>query len=483
MKSTKIVCTLGPACDDIEIIKEMLKNGMDVARLNASHGTHEEHLKRIETFRRACEEVGRTAGIMLDTKGPEVRVGDYGDEKIHLEDGQKFTLYRDYSAPGSRDGVGISYGSLADRVEAETAILIDDGNIRLEVEEITGEGILCRVVDGGEISTKKRINIPDVDLGMEFLSDEDRSDIAFGIEEGVDFIAASFVRSKEDVEAIRQFAESRGGGEISIISKIENLQGIDNFDEILEVSDGIMVARGDMGVEVDFARLPGIQKMCIDKCNEAGKPVITATQMLESMIDKPTPTRAEITDVANAVFDGTSAVMLSAESAAGRYPALTVDVMSRILSQAEEDLANSPRGELMWTRRREAPNSGHVAEADLSTAIGHAACQAAEDIGARALIAITWSGYTAEMMSRFRPVRPILAITPKETTARKLALAHNVYPVIIEQVDDWDLLIKNAVDSARDCGFLSSGDRVVISAGLPLNVPGNTNTLKVETVE
>ena len=479
MKKTKIVCTLGPSCEDPGTIKRMLEEGMDVARLNFSHGNHEEHGEKISALRKACEEVGRPAAVMLDTRGPEIRLGNFADDKVILEEGDSFTLYPDPKHPGDADGVGISYADLAAQVEKGTRILIDDGKIRVDVEEVAGGDIRCRVICGGPVSTKKRINVPDIHLDMEFLSDSDENDIRFGIEQDVDFVAASFVRNAEDVDKIRRFLDDNGGASIKIISKIENTEGVEHLDEILNVSDGVMVARGDMGVEVDFAKLPGIQKMCIDRCNMAGKPVITATQMLESMISSQSPTRAEITDVANAVYDGTSAVMLSAESASGDHPVLAVEVMARILRQAEEDLVNSPRHRTM-----EEIYAGSVTKgsADISTAIGHAACRAAEDTGARALIALTQSGYTAEMMARFRPARPVIAATPREKTARQLTLIHNVYPILTDQTDELDRLLSDAVEAARRQGFLASGDRTVVSAGLPLNLSGNTNMIRIETV-
>ena len=327
MKATKIVCTLGPASEGLDVMKEMLAAGMNVARLNCSHGTHEEHLEKIKTFRSACKEMNLPASVLLDTKGPEIRLGSFADDKVMVSKGQTFVLYGKPDEPGTADGVGISYAGLAAQVEKGTRILIDDGKIRMEVKDVISGDIICDVLDSGFVSTKKGVNVPDIHLDLDFISEKDKQDLLFGIEQDVDFIAASFVRTVEDVNDLRKFLDENGGDDIEIISKIENPEGIQNFDEILEKSDGIMIARGDMGVEVDYARLPGIQKSFIDKCNRAGKPVITATQMLESMINEPTPTRAEITDVANAVFDGTSAVMLSGESAAGKYPAKAVEVM------------------------------------------------------------------------------------------------------------------------------------------------------------
>lgn len=477
-KATKTVCTLGPASTDAEVLRGMLQGGMNIARLNCSHGSHEEHLEKIRLFRGVCEELQMPAAILLDTKGPEIRLGTFPDGKALLEKGQTFVLYGDYSKPGTKEGVGISYQGLAAQVSEGSRILVDDGKIRLRVEEVKDGDIICMVRDNGYVSTKKGVNVPDIHLDMVYLSEKDQSDLLFGIEQDVDFIAASFVRTVEDVNDLRTFLRENGGEHIKLISKIENPEGIRNFDAILEASDGIMIARGDMGVEVDYATLPGIQKTFIEKCNQKGKPVITATQMLESMISEPTPTRAEITDVANAVFDGTSAVMLSGETAAGQYPVESVRAMTRIVMQAEKDMENMKtgrRGSVLY--RDYAPG-----EADISTAIGHAACKAANDIGAKALIAITCSGYTARMMARFHPSQPIIAATPELRVARQLTLIRGVCPVLTKMEDDFDRLLSAAVSGARSQDFLQEGDRVVISAGLPLNVPGNTNMIRVETV-
>ena len=478
MKATKIVCTLGPASCTPEVLKEMLQKGMNVARLNCSHGTHEEHLEKMVAFRQACEELDLPAAILLDTKGPEIRLGTFAEQKVLLKKGQQFVLRQPSEELGTAEGISISYGGLAALVSPGTRILVDDGKIRMKVLRVEDGDIFCEVQDEGYVSTKKGVNVPDIHLDMEFLSEKDQADLLFGIEQEVDFIAASFVRSVEDVNDLRKFLNENGGEQIKIISKIENPEGIHNFDEILDASDGIMIARGDMGVEVDYATLPGIQKFFIYKCNRKGKPVITATQMLESMITEPMPTRAEITDVANAVFDGTTAVMLSGESAAGKYPAQTVVVMSRIVSQAEEDMRRTGiRAEGTQTYLEEGDG-----ETDLSTAIGHAACQAADDIGATALIAITCSGYTARMMSRFHPNQPIIGATPWPRAARAMALLRGVIPVMTKTESDFDQLVKAAIAGASCQEFLASGDRVVISAGLPLNEPGNTNIIRVETV-
>ena len=468
MKATKIVCTLGPASAEAQVMEEMLQAGMNVARINCSHGSHEEHLEKIKTYRAVCEKLNIPAAVLLDTKGPEIRLGTFAEDKVLLQKGQQFVLRGSMEIPGSAEGVGITCSALAAEVSEGTRILIDDGKIRMTVKEVRGGDIVCEVRDEGYVSTKKGVNVPDVHLPMAYLSEQDKQDLLFGIRNDVDFIAASFVRNAEDVSDVRNFLKEHGGSHISIISKIENPEGIREFENILEASDGIMIARGDMGVEVDYATLPGIQKKFIRLCRQKGKPVITATQMLESMINEPMPTRAEITDVANAVFDGSSAVMLSGESAAGKYPAQSVKVMTRILEQAEQDMQSYQVFD--------------PEEADVSTAIGHAACQAAADIGAKALIAITCSGYTARMISRFYPKQPVITATPEPRTARQMAIIRGAYPVMTRTETDFDALTCAAKDGACEMGFVSPGDRVVITAGLPLNVPGNTNLIKVETV-
>ena len=389
LKKTKIVCTLGPASRDEKVMEGMLRAGMNVARLNFSHGTHEEHRKTIETFRKVRDRLDIPAAVLLDTKGPEIRLGDFENGSETIEEGQIFTLTSE-ECRGSKSRVCTTYKALPSQVEPGTRILIDDGRIRLEVTETTETEVVCRVLAGGKVSNRKGVNIPGKSLDLEYISPGDRQDILFGIRMDVDYVAASFVRNEDDVKQLRKLLCDNGGEKIKIISKIENIEGINNFRRILELSDGIMVARGDMGVEVDFEKLPGIQKKFIKECCRAGKPVITATQMLESMTSSPAPTRAEITDVANAVFDGTSAVMLSGESAAGMYPVETVRTMSKIVYQAELDAEEVNQYKFLEVESD---------ERDVSNAIGHAACTTARDIKASAIIAVTTSGYTAEMLS------------------------------------------------------------------------------------
>lgn len=473
LKKTKIVCTIGPASRDADTMREMLEAGMNVARLNFSHGTHEEHRKTIETFRRVRDEQDRPAAILLDTKGPEIRLGDFENGSEILEEGDEFTLTSE-ECPGTKERVSTTYKALPSQVSLGTSILIDDGRVRLRVAGTTEDEVRCIVVNGGKVSNRKGVNIPNQSLDLEYISEADRQDILFGIEMDVDYVAASFVRSGADVKVLRSLLNENGGDRIKIISKIENTEGIENFKEILALSDGIMIARGDMGVEVDFEKLPGIQKKFIKECCKAGKTVITATQMLESMTHSPAPTRAEITDVANAVFDGTSAVMLSGESAAGDYPVKTVKAMAKIVSQAEEDAEEVNQYKFLEVETN---------DRDVSNAMGHAACTTAHDIKASAIVAITTSGYTAEMMAKYKPVEPIIAATPDSKTYHQQALTRGVYPVLTQRSSNWNDLMEKAIEGAERMKFVKKGDCIVLSAGMPLQVPGTTNLIRVKTIE
>ena len=473
LKKTKIVCTIGPASRDADTMREMLEAGMNVARLNFSHGTHEEHRKTIETFRRVRDEQDRPAAILLDTKGPEIRLGDFENGSEILEEGDEFTLTSE-ECQGTKERVSTTYKALPSQVSLGTSILIDDGRVRLRVAGTTEDEVRCIVVNGGKVSNRKGVNIPNQSLDLEYISEADRQDILFGIEMDVDYVAASFVRSGADVKVLRSLLNENGGDRIKIISKIENTEGIENFKEILALSDGIMIARGDMGVEVDFEKLPGIQKKFIKECCKAGKTVITATQMLESMTHSPAPTRAEITDVANAVFDGTSAVMLSGESAAGDYPVETVKAMAKIVSQAEEDAEEVNQYKFLEVETN---------DRDVSNAMGHAACTTAHDIKASAIVAITTSGYTAEMMAKYKPVEPIIAATPDSKTYHQQALTRGVYPVLTQRSSNWNDLMEKAIEGAERMKFVKKGDCIVLSAGMPLQVPGTTNLIRVKTIE
>ena len=473
MKKTKIICTLGPASSSEEILEQMLHAGMNIARFNFSHGTHESHKKMIETFRKVRDRMGIPAAVMLDTKGPEIRIKEIENGSATLENGQEYTLT-------SRDVVGndkiaaITFPDLPKHdLRAGQHILVDDGNIDLEVISTTDTDILCKVLDGGVISTHKSINVPNFHINIPFLSDRDKDDLLFGIEMDVDFVAASFVRCAEDVISLRKFLDYNGGHAIRIIAKIENAEGVENFDAILEASDGIMVARGDMGVEIAFEKLPGIQKKFIRKCYQSGKMVFTATQMLESMQHNYMPTRAEITDVANAVFDGTSAVMLSGETTVGEYPVRVVEVMANIVEQAENDAIE------LGVYRGLSHDEDHN---NITNAICDAACTTAHDMNAKAILTVTESGYTARLCSKFRPSVPIIASTPNRKTFHQLALSWGVYPVFSLYQSDNEKLLRHAVDCAKLIDAVKKGDRVVITAGDAVKSSGNTSLLKVEIV-
>ena len=472
MRKTKIICTLGPASSSEKVMEEMLRAGMNVARFNFSHGTHQTHDEMIAKFRRVRDKLGYSAAVMLDTKGPEIRIGEFENESVNLKAGADFTLTTE-KCSGNENKAQISYADLPSQLKYGDHILADDGKIVFKVEKTYVKNIYCTVTEGGALSSKKSVNIPYIHLDMPYLSEKDKSDILFGIEHDVDYIAASFVRSKDDVIELRKFLDYNDGHAIGIISKIENNEGVDNFDEILEYSDGIMVARGDMGVEIEFERLPGIQKSFIRKCCRAGKIAITATQMLESMVKSHTPTRAEITDVANAVFDGTSAVMLSGETAMGVNPPRVVEVMAKIAEQAEKDAheLDAYRGFRYESVQDETTN-----------AICDAACTTARDLKAKAIIALTTSGHTARRVSKFRPAEPIVASTPDLKTYHQLSMSWGVFPVLARHQIDSEKLFIHAIDCAKQIDIVSKGDTVVITAGVPLDRSGTTNLLKVQTV-
>ena len=472
MLKTKIVCTIGPASRSEKVMTEMLKAGMNVARLNFSHGDHESHREVIKTFRRVRERLGKPAAIMLDTKGPEVRICTFKDGKAYLEEGSTFTLTtREIEGDSTR--VSVTYTDLPSQLKQGDRVLIDDGRLELTVKELTDTDVICTVVTGGPVTNRKGVNIPGVHLDLPYLNERDMADLRFGVEMDVDYVAASFVRSADDVIAMRNYLDYYGGHNIRILAKIENAEGIENFEEILKHANGIMVARGDMGVEVDYERLPGLQKRFIRRCYQSGKVVITATQMLESMIHNATPTRAEITDVANAVFDGTSAIMLSGETAMGDHPARVVKVMAKIATQAETDAfdMDAYRGIQYDTDMT-----------DTTNAICDAACTTARDVNASAIIAVTKSGRTARRVSKFRPCQPIVAATPEAKTFHQMSLCWGVYPVLALNQNNEESLFMHAVDCAKQIDVVKKGDRVVITAGVPVNTSGNTNLLKVAVV-
>lgn len=472
MRKTKIVCTLGPATDNEDVLRKLMLAGMNVARLNFSHGTHEEQKKRMDMVKKLRAELGLPIAILLDTKGPEIRTRDFEGGKAELKAGDFFTLT-------TRDLVGdstitsITYKDLYKDVQIGTHILIDDGLIELQVTSISGEDILCTVITGGPVSNHKGINVPDVHLNMPYLSEVDQSDILFGIEQDVDFIAASFVRSAKDVLEIRELLNANGGNNINIISKIENSEGVNHIDDIIYVSDGIMVARGDMGVEIPCEEVPVIQKMIINKVYMAGKQVITATQMLDSMIKNPRPTRAETTDVANAIYDGTSAVMLSGESAAGKYPVEAVEMMAKIAERAEAAI-DYKKNFFHYER---------AANQNVTDAVCHAACTTAIDLNAAAVIIVTKSGVSARNISKYRPSCNIIAGTTSDKAYRQLNMSWGVTPVHLEEQNEVFTLFDHAVAAGKKQGLLQPGDKVVIGEGVPLGISGNTNMLKVQVVE
>ena len=471
MRKTKIICTLGPKSSDEKTMEQMLLAGMNVARLNFSHGTHEYHAEMIKKFRKVRDKLKLPAAIMLDTGGPEIRTGGLKTEAL-LTAGAPFILTTE-EVEGDSERVSITYKELPGQLAPGNVVLLDDGKIELAVDKTDEKNIYCTVREGGQLGERKSVNIPYIHLDMPYLSEKDQRDLLFGIEQDVDFVAASFVRSKEDVIALRKFLDYNGGHAIKIISKIENNEGVENFLDILAYSDGIMVARGDMGVEVEFEKLPGIQKDFIRKCCRAGKIAITATQMLESMVTSHTPTRAEITDVANAVFDGTSAVMLSGETAMGVNPPRVIEVMAKIARQAEKDARDldAYHGFRYETVQNETTN-----------AICDAACTTANDIKAAAIIALTSSGHTARRVSKFRPDQPIVASTPEIKTYHQLSMSWGVHPVMARHQKDSDKLFLHALDCAKQIDIVQPGDTVVITAGIPLDMPGTTNLLKVQTV-
>ncbi|MGX8698895.1 MAG: pyruvate kinase, partial [bacterium] len=475
MRKTKIICTLGPATDDENVLRQMMLAGMNVARFNFSHGTHEDHKKRLEEVCRLREELGLPIATLLDTKGPEIRVGDFENpEGIVLEPGQTFTLTTQ-ECLGTQERCYINYDGLPGDVRPGTRLLLNDGLLSMTVDKVLPTEIVCTVVDGGRLTNHKGVNVPNVSLRMPYLSARDMADLMFGKENDYDFIAASFVRNAHDVMFVRNYCDAIGWKNVRIIAKIENAEGVENIDSIIAVSDGIMVARGDMGVEISFEKLPAIQKMIIHKVYEAGKIVVTATQMLESMITNPRPTRAEITDVANAVYDGTSAIMLSGESAVGKHPVAAVKTMDLIARTTEDDINYIER--FRSFRPEDDPNFDGI-----PSAIGHATVTTANDLDASAIITVTKSGITARMISKFRPHTIIVGATVSEKAWRQLNLSWGVVPVLCDLKDSTDELFNHAVEVSLKAGIIQRGDTVVITAGIPLGQARTTNMLKVHEV-
>lgn len=473
MKKTKIICTLGPATDNPDVLEEMINEGMNVARFNFSHGSHEDHEKRLEELAAVREKMNLPIATLLDTKGPEIRLGDFENpEGVTVKSGDKYILTTK-ECLGTAEKCYINYEGLPADVSIGTLILINDGLISMNVESISGGDIVCRVVDGGVLTNHKGVNVPGVELKMPYLSSRDMSDLEFGANHDFDFVAASFVRNATDVTILRNYIEAIGWKNVKIISKIENAQGVDNIDDIIKVSDGIMVARGDMGVEIDFQRIPAIQKMIIKKVYEAGKIVVTATQMLESMINNPRPTRAEINDVANAIYDGTSAIMLSGESAVGNHPVEAVKAMTLIAKMTEQDIDYKKRFNNFY------PQSGAK---DITSAISHATVTTSHDLNASAIITVTKSGTTARMISKFRPQTNIVGATIDKKVWRQLALSWGVTPIMCRIKNNTDELFDHAVEVSLNAGIVSKGDVVVITAGIPLGTSGTTNMLKVQSI-
>ena len=471
MRKTKIVCTLGPSTDREGILREMIRAGMNVARFNFSHGTHAEHKARLDALKALREELDAPVAAMLDTKGPEVRLKDFAGGRVHLTAGQEFTLTT-VQVEGDAHRCSITYGELPGDVKAGDTILLDDGLVRLTVLETSETEIRCRVENDGDMKNHKGVNVPGVRLNMPYMSQQDRDDLLFGAEQGFDYVAASFVRSAADVRELRRVLD-KAGSRMRIIAKIENQEGVSNLPEILDAADGIMVARGDMGVEIDFAEIPLIQKNMIARCVACGKPVITATQMLDSMMENPRPTRAEITDVANAIYDGTSAIMLSGETAAGRYPVESVKTMDAIARRTESDINHV---------KRMAQMAGGRNRLSVAAATAHAACTTAQEIGADAILTVSQRGTTARLVSRFHPGTPVIACLLDQQVRRQMALYWGVEPIMMPYASSTDELVDFAVQAAAQAGVVHEGDLVVVTAGVPVGVAGTTNMIRIQQV-
>lgn len=470
MRQTKIVCTVGPSTDQPDVLTNMIRAGMNVARFNFSHGSHSDHAKRISAVCNAAQEVQKPLGLMLDTKGPEMRIGKFKDGKVKLSMGQRFTLTAK-DILGTSERVSVSYKNLPQEVEPGVRILLADGLIGLKVEKILGDDVLTIVQNEGEISNNKRVAVPGVAINLPPVSEQDIEDIRFGIAQGMDYIAASFIQRASDVLAIRQILED-SGGKMWIIAKIESPVGVENIDEILNVADGIMVARGDLGVEIPAEDVPLVQKALIRKCNEVGKPVITATQMLESMIKNPRPTRAEASDIANAILDGTDAIMLSGETASGNFPVEAVETMARIAVRTEQELGYGNLLDQKGINRRSITTD----------AVSHATVQLAHELEASAIITATESGFTARMISKYRPQAPIVAVTSSEQIVRFTQLLWGVYPVKGKKSSNSDEIVENSIDAARTAQAIQEGDLVVVTAGVPTGISGTTNMIRVQLV-
>lgn len=471
MRKTKIICTLGPATDDEEVLRQLMLNGMAVARMNMSHGQHSDHKRRADMIKKLRAELNIPVALLLDTKGPEIRTGRFKNSKVNLETGQTFTLTTE-DIEGDETRCSITFKDLPKDVQRGSRILIDDGLIEMKVTDVTKTDIVCHVINGGTVATHKGINVPGVALSLPFISEQDKADIAFGVAQDFDFVAASFTRSAEDIIQLRGELEKNNCNNIRIVAKIENSEGVENIDEIIRVSDGIMIARGDLGVEIAMEEIPIIQKKLIAKAYSAGKQVITATQMLDSMMKNPRPTRAEATDVANAIYDGTSAIMLSGETAAGLFPVEAVKTMAIIAERTERDIDYIEK-----FRKRDIPE-----RPDVTSAISHATCTTAHDLGAVAILTVSKTGQTARMISKFRPACPIISGTTEPKVLRQMNLSWGVIPILVDEKDNTDELFEHVVSVAQKEGYVHNGDLAVITAGIPLGVSGTTNMLKVHLV-
>ena len=470
MRKTKIICTLGPSTDKEGVLRDLIANGMNVARFNFSHGSHEEHLGRLEKLKALREELGKPVAALLDTKGPEIRLKDFKNGVENLVAGQTFTLTtRDVE--GTNEICSITYKDLPMDVEPNGTIMLDDGLIKLQIQTVNDTDIVCTVLNSGKIKNKKGVNVPGVHLSMPYMSQRDKDDIIFGIQQGYDFIAASFVRTAQDVYEIRNLLNQYDSN-IRIIAKIENREGVNNIDSILAAADAVMVARGDLGVEIDFTELPGIQKTIIERSFSFGKPIVTATQMLDSMMVNPRPTRAEISDVANAIYDGTSAIMLSGETAAGAYPVEALKTMSAIAERTEQEGFHL-RGRTMDS------NPGKISVSD---ATAHAACLTARDVNAAAIVTVSESGTTAHLLSKYRPQQPIIACVMREQVQRQLSLSWGITPLMMSLAHSTDELIEMSTALAKENGYLHNGELAVVTAGVPVGVSGTTNMIKIHMV-
>ena len=470
MRKTKIICTLGPSTDKDGVLRELIANGMNVARFNFSHGSHEEHKGRLDLLKSLREELGKPVAALLDTKGPEIRLKDFKNGTEMLEAGQTFTLTtRDVE--GTKEICSITYKDLPQDVAPGGTIMLDDGLIKLQIQTVNDTDIVCTVLNNGKIKNKKGVNVPGVHLSMPYMSQRDKDDIIFGIEQGFDFIAASFVRTAQDVYDIRNLLNEYDSN-IRIIAKIENREGVNNIDSILSAADAVMVARGDLGVEIDFTELPGIQKSVIDRSFSFGKPIVTATQMLDSMMVNPRPTRAEISDVANAIYDGTSAIMLSGETAAGAYPVEALKTMSAIAERTENEV---------HYRDNRLVDAGN-GQISVSDATAHAACLTAKDVNASAIVTVSESGNTARLLSKYRPAQPIIACVMNEQVQRQLAISWGITPLMMALAHSTDELIEMSTSLAKENGYLHDGELAVVTAGVPVGVSGTTNMIKIHMI-